>query len=131
VLLRLFPFSLEGRAKQWFYQSKVQIKTWRECSKTFLEKFFSIGRTNILRDKISEFHQEKGEPILEAWEHFQGYISDCPHHGMEKWLLLQTFYYGLTQTSCEQLDATTEGSFMSLIPRRAEAIMAKMAENQN
>jgi len=62
---------------------------------------------------------------------FQGYISDCPRHGMAKWLLMQTFYYGLTQRSCEQLDATTEGSFMSLTPRRAEAIMAKMAENLN
>jgi hypothetical protein len=50
---------------------------------------------------------------------------------MEKWLLMQTFYYGLTQRSCEQLDATAEGSFMSLTPGRAEAIMAKMAENQN
>jgi len=96
-----------------------------------LEKIFPIGRTNILRGKISEFHHQKGEPIPKAWEHFQGYISDCPHHGMEKWLLMQTFYYGLTQRSCEQLDATAEGSFMSLTPRRAEAIMAKMAENQN
>ena len=33
VLLCLFPFSLEGRAKQWFYQSKDQFKTWRESSK--------------------------------------------------------------------------------------------------
>jgi len=78
VLLRLFPYSLEGRAKHWFYESKNQFKTWRECSKAFLEKFFPIGRTNILRGKISEFHQQKGEPIPEAWERFQGYISDCP-----------------------------------------------------
>jgi len=48
VLLRLFPLSLEGRAKQWFYQNKDQFKTWGECSKAFLEKFFPIGRTNIL-----------------------------------------------------------------------------------
>ena len=33
MLLCLFPYSLEGRAKQWFYQSKDQFKTWRECSK--------------------------------------------------------------------------------------------------
>ena len=29
------------------------------------------------------------------------------------------------------MDATAEGSFMSLTPGRAEAIMAKMAENHN
>jgi len=55
VLLHFFPFSLEGRAKQWFYQSKDQVKKWRECSKTLLEKFFQIGKTNILRGKILEF----------------------------------------------------------------------------
>jgi hypothetical protein len=27
VLLRLFPFSLEGRAKQWFYTNKDNINT--------------------------------------------------------------------------------------------------------
>jgi len=131
MLLRLFHFSLEGTAKQWSYQSKDQSKTWRECSKAFLEKLFPIGRTNILRGKISEFQQQKGESIPEAWERFQGYISDCLHHEMEKWLLLLTFYYGLTQRSCEQLDATAEGSFLSLTPRRAKAIMAKMEENHN
>ena len=44
---------------------------------------------------------------------------------------MKTFYYGLTQRSCEHLDVTAEGSFMSLTPRRAETIMTKMAENQN
>ena len=44
---------------------------------------------------------------------------------------MQTFYHGLTQRSCEQLDATAEGSLMSLTPGKVEAIMAKIAENQN
>jgi len=41
VLLRLFLFSLEGKAKQWFYQIKDQTETWEGCSKAFLEKFCS------------------------------------------------------------------------------------------
>ena len=81
VLLRLFPFSLVGRAKQWFYTNKDHINTWAKCSKVFLEKFFPIVKTNVLRGKISNFHQQKGETILEAWECFQEYISDCPHMG--------------------------------------------------
>ena len=39
TLLRLFPFSLVGRAKQWFYINKDHINTWAKCSKAFLEKF--------------------------------------------------------------------------------------------
>jgi hypothetical protein len=37
ILLRLFPFSLMGRVRQWFYSN--EINTWEECSKTFLSKF--------------------------------------------------------------------------------------------
>jgi hypothetical protein len=32
VLLRLFPFSLLGRAKQWFYSNKDKFTTWTLCS---------------------------------------------------------------------------------------------------
>jgi hypothetical protein len=42
ILLRLFPFSQVGRAKQWFYANK-EINTWAKCSKAFLAKFFLIG----------------------------------------------------------------------------------------
>jgi len=88
ILLHLFPFSLVGRARQWFYTNKNNINTWDKCSKAFLAKFFPVGKTNALRGKISNFQQQKGETILEAWERFQEYISDCPHHGMQDWLLM-------------------------------------------
>ena len=57
ILLRLFPFSLVGRAKQWFYTNKDHINTWAKYSKAFLEKFFPVGKTNALRGKISSFQQ--------------------------------------------------------------------------
>jgi hypothetical protein len=24
-----------------------------------------------------------------------GYITACPHHGMEEWFIIQSFYHGL------------------------------------
>jgi len=55
ILLRLFPFSLMARAKQWFYANQEDINTWAKCSKAFLSKFFPIGKTNALRGKITSF----------------------------------------------------------------------------
>jgi hypothetical protein len=55
ILLRLFPFSLVERAKQWFYTNKDHINTWARCSKAFIEKFFPVGKTNDLRGKILSF----------------------------------------------------------------------------
>jgi hypothetical protein len=52
ILLRLFPFSLEGRAKQWFYTNKNNMDTWEDYLKAFLLRFFPVGKTNSLRRKI-------------------------------------------------------------------------------
>ena len=48
ILLRLFPFSLLGKMKQWFYANKDRNTTWEHCSTTFLAKFFPMGKTNAL-----------------------------------------------------------------------------------
>ena len=55
IRLRLFPFSLLGRAKQWFYANKIVVDTWDKCVKAFLAKFFPTGETNALRGRISSF----------------------------------------------------------------------------
>jgi hypothetical protein len=68
IRLCLFPFSLAGKAKQWFYQSKEAINTWDKCFVAFLAKFFSMGKTSALRGKILNFQQTSLESIPEAWE---------------------------------------------------------------
>jgi hypothetical protein len=49
VRLLLLPFSLTGKAKQWFYKEKEAINTLDKCSMAFLMKFFPMGKTNALR----------------------------------------------------------------------------------
>jgi hypothetical protein len=68
VHLCLFPFSLLGKAKQWFYSNKESVSTWEKCSNAFLTMFFLLGKTNALRNKISRFQQLTDETITEAWE---------------------------------------------------------------
>ena len=53
--LCLFPFSLSGKAKEWFYKEKEAIKTWDKCSTAFLTKFFPMGKTNPVRGRILKF----------------------------------------------------------------------------
>ena len=70
ILLHLFPFSLLGKEKQWFYANKDRNTTWDNSSTAFLAKFFSTGKTNALRGRISSFQQQHDEYVLEAWERF-------------------------------------------------------------
>jgi len=48
-----------------------------------------------------------------------------------KWLLMQTFYHGLTQKARECLDASAKGSFLELTIGKAEILLDKIAENQS
>jgi len=52
IRLRLFPFSLVGMVKQWFYKEKEVVNTWDKCFVVFLMKFFPMGKTNALRGKF-------------------------------------------------------------------------------
>ena len=114
IRLRLFPFTLTGQAKQWFYAQPEDINTWKECASAFLTKFFPMGKTSALRLKISSFQQKVDKTIPEAWERLEEYIQECPHHGIKEWLLIQGFYHGLTPTARNHLDAAARGSFTSL-----------------
>ena len=78
---------------------------WDKCSTAFLAKFLQLGKTNALRGRISSFQRTGMESIPEAWERRQEYILTCPHHGMDEWLVLQSFYNGLTTTSRAYLDS--------------------------
>jgi hypothetical protein len=94
-----------------------------QCSKPFQAKFFSIGKTNALTRKDSQLS------TIERKNYSNG-MSNCPHHEMEDWLLMQDLYHGLIQKAHEQLDATTRGAFMSLTLGKAETLMEKIASNQ-
>jgi hypothetical protein len=93
IRLRLFPFSLAGKAKQWFYKKEEVVDMWDKCSVAFLVKFFPMGKTNALREKISNFQQTSMESIPETWERLQDYIQRYPNHRMENWLMLQGYAY--------------------------------------
>jgi len=70
------------------------------------------------------------ESILEAWERLQEYILACPHHGMDKWIVLQSFYNGLTTTSRAHLDVAAGGAYLDLTIAKATALIEKMVSNQ-
>jgi len=126
VHLQLFPFSLLGKAKTWFYTYKEGFNTWDACSNAFLFKYFLMGKTNALRNRISSFEQLLDERVPEAWELLQEYIAACPHHGMEEWLIIQNFFHGLNQRSQDHMEAAVGGAFLSLDVARAKVLIDKI-----
>jgi hypothetical protein len=93
--------------------------------------FFPLGKTNALRNKISGFPQLMDDTIAETWECLQDYISTCHHHGMEEWLIIQSFDHGLIHSAREPIDAAAGGSFFSLSIEEAHRLVERMASNQS
>ena len=93
-------------------------------------RFFTWWNLGVVKLLQVLFEVYLLETIPEAWERFQDYISDCPHHGMARWLLMQTFYHGLTQKARECLDVSAKGLFLELTIGKAEILLDKVAKTK-
>ncbi|KAL0658021.1 hypothetical protein Bca4012_078606 [Brassica carinata] len=128
--LKLFPFSLGDKARQWEKSlPSDSITTWDDCKKAFLEKYFSTPRTAKLRNEISSFQQKHLEGFSEAWERFKGYQAQCPHHGFSKESLLSTFYKGALPKYRARLDTTSNGFFLGRTEEDAEELVDNMVKS--
>jgi len=64
-----------------------------ELIKFFLAKFFPPVKTATLKNQITTFAQRDDETLYEGWEQFKDLLLHlCPHHGLQKWMIMQTLY---------------------------------------
>ena len=130
IRARLFPFSLIGKAHQWLATLPEEtVSNWQSLLQAFIAKYFSPGKTQALRNRISTFVQYPTETFSEAYERFNDYVSACPHHNFQNWDIIQKFYGGLNAVCRGQVDASSGGSILSLTPTETEALFKKIAEN--
>ncbi|XP_021736290.1 uncharacterized protein LOC110702854 [Chenopodium quinoa] len=104
-----------GRALEWL-EKEVRpnsLRTWDEVTTTFLGRFYSQKKTAEARALIQGFRQRASETIYEAWERYNEYQRECPHHGIPTYQVLQIFYGGLSPQGKTSLDAGAGGPIMN------------------
>ena len=124
VKLMLFPFAIKDRARDWFNGTSKTFTTWNEVQTSFLQEYFSYGRTHALRKLIRDFTQGN-ETFGEAWERFMTLTRKCPHHGIPEHELAQIFYQGLDYQERQLVDISNGGNFLNT---RANESLKKMKE---
>ncbi|KAF7832953.1 uncharacterized protein G2W53_015286 [Senna tora] len=130
IHLRLFPFSLRDKAKVWLQSlPEGSITTWEELAQQFLTKYFPPGKTAKMRNDITSFVLLDNESLYEAWERFKELLRKCPHHGLPKWLQVQTFYNGLSSEIRTSIDAAAGGALMSKPIDAAYTLLETMSSN--
>ncbi|KAK2359227.1 hypothetical protein QL285_084620 [Trifolium repens] len=129
--LRLFKFSLTGRAKDWLDTVPPNtIHTWRELQKKFLDRFFPIHKFLEKRSEICNFTQGETESLYDAWERFKLCLKKCPDHGIDELSQMQHFTNGLNAQTRMLLDASAGGSLQRKYVTEAKDIIDDMAQNE-
>ena len=81
IRLRLFPFSLKDRVREWLNSLPAgSISDWATLAQKFLAKYFSLAKTVKLRNDITNFMQYDQESMYKAWERYKDLLRKCPHH---------------------------------------------------
>nr|KYP56851.1 hypothetical protein KK1_003100 [Cajanus cajan] len=128
LLMRLFPFSLNGKAKAWLHsQPNQSLTTWRDVETKFLARFFPLSKNTEARTAIATFAQGADEPLREAWERYKSLLRRCPNHGFEVELQVQTFCNGLQPQTKMILDVSFGESVMFRTAEEAITIIESMA----
>ncbi|CAM8886844.1 unnamed protein product [Rhodiola kirilowii] len=123
IYLRLFPFSLMGRAKDWLWCDDANtFTTWDELAQAFLLQYFPPAKTQRLKNLINSFEQGEDESFYEAWERFKELQRECPHHNIDKPTLIQIFYQGMVPTRKGQWIKPREVHSWSSIPLMEERL---------
>ncbi|GJR73964.1 reverse transcriptase domain-containing protein [Tanacetum coccineum] len=106
VKLLLFPFSLDGEARDWLDKEPPRsILTWDDLVSKFINQYFPPSKTTYYRNEIITFYQKPNEAFNEAWERFKGLLRQCPHHGFSELHQLDTFYNSLNSNDQDALDS--------------------------
>ncbi|CAM8959611.1 unnamed protein product [Rhodiola kirilowii] len=94
--LRLFPFSLSDKASRWLdSHAEGTFTPWDKLAEAFLQHYFPPSKTTHFRSKIISFHSTDDETLYEAWERYKELMRLCPHHNLELWQIIDTFYQGI------------------------------------
>ncbi|OWM68182.1 hypothetical protein CDL15_Pgr016382 [Punica granatum] len=106
------------------------IATWDHLEQKFLAMYFPPSKATKMRNDIMTFGQQEFESLGEEWERFKELWRRCPHHGLEKWMLLQSFSNGLLGLTRVTLDAAAGGNLMNKSDDEAYELLEQMTMNR-
>ena len=113
VKWKLFPFSLTGRAKEWYYVTVGSIEgDWNILKDKFCLRYFHGKKIVALHVEVLTFEQREEESLGAAWACYTELISSGPDLRIPEAMQLQHFSYGLRTNTAAYLDKASGGSFL-------------------
>ena len=130
IKLKLFPFSLRDKARNWFHNLMSRsIDTWGALVEVFLTKKIPPHLASQFRATITQFQQGDQETLYDAWDRFKELLRKCPQHGYKLSAQVQIFYNGLNYSIRALMDAACGGSITMKTEREANLMFEELAKN--
>ena len=127
---KLFPFSLTGRAKDWYSITVRSVEGDQNILKEeFCLRYFHSSKIVKLRIEALSFEQREEESLGAAWARYTELISSGLDLGIPEAMHIQHFAYGLRTTSATFLDKSSGGSFLHKTMSEAKAILDGILKN--
>jgi hypothetical protein len=79
--------------------------------------------------EITHFAQWDQESLYEAWERYKDMLKRCPHHGLQGWVVIQTFFGGLHPQYKNDITAAAGGALMNKTYEEATELIENLAEH--
>ena len=76
---------------------------------------------------INFSHTDDSEQFFESWERFKDLTKKCPHHGIEKLHLVQSFYHGISKDHRNMVDNAS--GVLSKTDKEAWDLFETLSEN--
>ncbi|XP_010555077.1 PREDICTED: uncharacterized protein LOC104824665 [Tarenaya hassleriana] len=105
--LLAFPWTLMDVALEWLYDlAPDSIHTWDQL-------------------------EDQRESLYDAWRRYKGYQKSCPHHGLDKNYLVNTFFRGLRNDTKTLIRASCGGSIQNKLFVEFEQHIELMAQGED
>ncbi|XP_076930567.1 uncharacterized protein LOC143595436 [Bidens hawaiensis] len=126
IKLKLFPFSLRSHALDWLESLPSDtVINWDQMVEQFLLKYFPPDKTAKYRASITGFRTDEDESLHAAWERYKSLLRRCPHHGLNKWLQVQTFFDAQSSQNKQVIDQIAGRDLGTKSPNEAFEVLEK------
>lgn len=69
--------------------------------------------------------------MFDVWERYKDLVRLCPFHGLEKWIIIHTFYNGLLYSTRMTLDVTFGGALTNSTKDIGYKLIEETAKNHH
>jgi hypothetical protein len=95
-----------------------------------LDRYFPTAKYLVRKKEISNFRQQEGEVLYDAWERFKLLLKRCPGHKFSDMYIMQAFTTGLKPNTRMFLDAYAGGTMKIKTAEEVKELIDNMSPNE-